>query len=535
MRPPVRALALALLLPLAALSQGAPEPAPATVAAQEGVPVQLEGRELFAVRAPLGPFSAEQRAETSAQQLSALVRDPFFRPEAVESVESELGTSARYRGEVLFTVCEADAVAEGVTREQLFASRLSIALEALRQARGRHSLWSTTKDVLLTLLGLALLAAAGWGIWRLLLWVQGWFLRRFSARMEALGLRTYVKVLPGLFFLLRWAAALGLLLLALPLVFRLFPGTQGVATLLGRYVFTPLAVMGRAALSFIPDLVVLLLIAAATHAVLLVLHTLFAQAQEGKRTLPGVPTHWAKPIFNLTRLALIALAVVVAYPYIPGSGSPAFKGLTLFLGALVTFGASSAVSTFLYGLLLIGTSPFKVGDRVRAAGVEGDVLEMTLFITRIRTIKNELVTVPNSAVLSGPVHNFSALAAGPGLILHTEVTIGYDAPWRDVHAQLLEAARRTEGLLADPPPFVLQTALNDFYVTYQLNATTRQPARMAQLYADLHRNIQDTFGEAGMEIMSPHFSALRDGNAIALPPAARPEGYQPPRFRLDRE
>jgi small-conductance mechanosensitive channel len=178
--------------------------------------------------------------------------------------------------------------------------------------------------------------------------------------------------------------------------------------------------------------------------------------------------------------------------------------------------------------------PFKIGDRVRIADTTGDVVERTLLVTRIRTIKNVDITVPNAMVLSSHIVNFSSSAQDRGVILHTGVTIGYDAPWRKVHELLIAAAADTEGVLDNPKPFVFQTALDDFYVHYEINAYTEKPNEMARIYSDLHQNIQDKFYEAGVEIMSPHYGALRDGNRVAIPDEHLPKGYHPPAFRVMR-
>jgi small-conductance mechanosensitive channel len=173
-----------------------------------------------------------------------------------------------------------------------------------------------------------------------------------------------------------------------------------------------------------------------------------------------------------------------------------------------------------------------VGDRVCIGDTTGDITKKTLLVTQLRTPKNVLVSVPNSVVLSAQITNYSGMAAGEGLILHTSVTIGYDAPWRTVHELLVVAALRTESILADPAPFVLQRSLDDFFVTYEINAYTREANRMLEIYARLHANIQDAFNEAGVEIMSPHYRSVRDGNTIAIPAASRPPSYEAPAFRV---
>jgi small-conductance mechanosensitive channel len=175
---------------------------------------------------------------------------------------------------------------------------------------------------------------------------------------------------------------------------------------------------------------------------------------------------------------------------------------------------------------------FQVGDFVRIGNDVGEVIEKTLLVTRMCTQKNEVITIPNGTVLGGVVVNYSAEARKRGVIFHTLVTIGYSAPWRQVHQLLLSAALSTEGVLQDPPPFVLQTALNDFYVSYELNAYTVKPRDMQNIYSILHQNIQDTFNEAGVEINSPHYASLRDGNETTIPHSYVPKEYKHPVFEV---
>ena len=248
--------------------------------------------------------------------------------------------------------------------------------------------------------------------------------------------------------------------------------------------------------------------------------------------LPGFYQDWAMPTYKIARFLVIAFALVMAFPYLPGSDSPAFKGVSIFLGVLFSLGSSSAVANVVAGVILNYTRAFSIGDRVRIGDVEGDITYKTLLVTHIRTIKNVEITLPNSTVLSGAILNFSTAAKDSALILHTSVTIGYDAPWRRIHELLISAASATQHILKDPQPFVLQTALNDFYVSYQINAYTDHPSKMALIYSDLHQNIQDKFNEGGVEIMSPHYSQLRDGNTVTIPETYRPTDYTAPGMRI---
>ena len=184
------------------------------------------------------------------------------------------------------------------------------------------------------------------------------------------------------------------------------------------------------------------------------------------------------------------------------------------------------------GIVITYMRPFIIGDRVKIADTIGDITEKTLLVTRIRTIKNVDITIPNAMVLGSHIINYSTSAKNKGLILHTTVTIGYDAPWRKVHELLKAAAAATENVLTEPAPFILQTALDDFYVHYELNAYTDKPNIMANIYSNLHQNIQDKFNEGGVEIMSSHYSTIRDGNQVTIPKDYLPKEYKVPAFRL---
>jgi small-conductance mechanosensitive channel len=318
----------------------------------------------------------------------------------------------------------------------------------------------------------------------------------------------------------------------LTFAFGRFPWTRPAASRLRDYAVTPIRAAVTAMVDYLPNLFFLAVITAVFYLAIRLVNAIAGQIRDGYIVLAGFPAEWADPTRKIVRVLLVALGVVVAFPYLPASDSPAFAGVSVFLGLLVSLGSSSALSNIVAGLVLTYTRAYRVGDRVQVGGAFGDIVETTLLVTRVRTIKNEEITIPNGIVLSNAVTNYSRDAKTLGLILHTSVTIGYDAPWRTVHSLLIEAALATPGVLRDPTPFVWQTALNDFYVTYEINAYTDRPHDAPAMYADLHARIQDTFYAAGVEIMSPHYASLRDGNTVAIPEAMRPAGYEAPGFRV---
>jgi small-conductance mechanosensitive channel len=283
----------------------------------------------------------------------------------------------------------------------------------------------------------------------------------------------------------------------------------------------------------LPNLLVIAVIAVITTYVIRLIRFVFTQIRKGELKIPGFYPDWAEPTDKLIRVLILVLALIVAFPYLPGAQSPAFRGISIFVGVLLSLGSSSAVASAIAGIVLTYMRSFLEGDWVQIGDTQGEVVERTLLVTRLLTPKAEVITIPNSTVMSGAVKNYSTEARKSGVIFYTTVSIGFDAPWKIVHELLINAAIATEHVLQEPSPFVLQRSLDDFYVTYELNAYTDTPREVLNIYSDLHRNIQDKFNEAGVEICSPHFSALRDGNAIAIPEQYVKPDYKSPGFRLN--
>jgi small-conductance mechanosensitive channel len=263
--------------------------------------------------------------------------------------------------------------------------------------------------------------------------------------------------------------------------------------------------MGWGIVNAIPDLLFLVILFLITRAGLKLIHLFFAAVGRGEVALSGFEREWADPTYKLLRVAVVALALVVAYPYIPGSGSDAFKGISIFIGIVFSLGSSSAIANMIAGYTMTYRRAFRLGDRVKIGDTTGDVTEMRLQVTHLTTVKNEEVIIPNSSILNNEVVNYSSLARRLGLILHTRVGIGYETPWRQVEAMLLIAADRTPGFLKEPPPFVRQLSLGDFAVTYEINGYCDNAQAMGQIYTALHRNVLDVFNEHGVQIMTPAY------------------------------
>lgn len=275
-------------------------------------------------------------------------------------------------------------------------------------------------------------------------------------------------------------------------------------------------------IDYIPSLMVIVVVLLVVRFILRVLNIVFRGIGNGRITIPGFYSEWSGTSFNLLRMMIYALTLIIIFPYLPGSDSPAFQGLSLFLGLLLSLGSTTAVANVVAGIVLTYTRAFSQGDRVSISNTVGVVVERGMFVTRLINAKNEIISIPNALTLTSHIINYSDQATDAGLILYTSVTIGYDVPWPKVHELLIAAALKTENVEATPEPFVLQKSLDDYSVNYQLNATTRDAIGMPRTHSSMNANILDAFNEAGLEIMSPMFMATRDGTELTLPPAENP-------------
>jgi small-conductance mechanosensitive channel len=305
--------------------------------------------------------------------------------------------------------------------------------------------------------------------------------------------------------LIRFVILLAILYVYSQLMLSFFPWTQGLAGRVLELVLVPVRTLAAAVWEQVPKLFFIAVVAVITRYILKLLRAFFGTIESGTITFQNFYKDWAQPTYKIVRLLVIAFAVMVAYPYIPGSSSEAFKGISIFLGILFSLGSTSLVGNVAAGTMMTYMRAFKAGDRVKIGEHVGDVVQTRMQVTHLLTVKNEEIVIPNSVVINSQILNFSSQARDRGLILHTSVTTGYDAPWRQVHALLSMAAERTRGLLSEPPPFVLQKSLDDFYVNYELNVYTDTPHEMPRLYSELHQNIQDAFNEYGVQIMSPNY------------------------------
>jgi small-conductance mechanosensitive channel len=475
-------------------------------------PVTLDSVELFRVRG-VSSLPAAERAQRIRERLAAVAADRTIPVESIRVVEGE-GLSRIQAGNTLIAaVVEPDASMEQVGRAELAIAhvyRLQQAITAYRVARSGPALRASA--VRSTIATLALVVAVGAFIW---LWrgLNQLLARRFGARIHAVGIQSFEvmraerirEAFRGALSAIRTVVVLAMVLVYLGYVLAQFPWTRGVSVSMAGFALAPLEVIGRGIVEHIPGLVFLAVLFVLVRLALRLIRLFFDAIERRDVSLANFDPEWAQPTYKIFRILVVAFSLVVAYPYIPGSGSAAFQGVSLFLGLVFSLGSSTAISNIIAGYMLIYRRAFKVGDRIKVGDSIGDVIDTRLQVTHLRSIKNEEIIIPNSEIMSGEVVNYSSLSRERGVILHTEVGIGYATPWRQVEAMLIQAANRTEGLGTDPRPFVIEKTLGDFAVVYELNVHCTNVQAMGPLYGALHRNVLDVFNEYGVQIMTPAY------------------------------
>jgi len=489
---------------------------------------------LFKVYNRVGALSAPERAQHIADMIR-LVYEKESKKDTVGIVAFDNAYDIVAGDQVIMVVTENDALWYDTNGESLSRKVASIIANDIDTARREYSMMRQLKKAALVLLAILATWLIIWLTRKFFIWLarrltrteNEWLRDRKYKNYTILSKRQQVKFLHSVLTIIRILLVILILYISLPIIFSIFPFTRGWAEILFGFIWSPVKNMAMAIWNYLPNIFYIAVILFVMYHVNRGVKYIFKELQYEKIHLPGFYPDWSMPTYSIIRVLLMAFTLVLIFPKLPGSDSEIFKGVSVFIGILFSLGSSSAIANMIAGLVITYMRPFKVGDRVQIAGITGDVLEKTLLVTRLKTTKNEEITIPNSSILSNSTTNYSTLATSEGLIVHTAVTIGYDIPWRQMHEALQEAASRCAMLEKKPAPFVLQTSLDDFYVSYQLNAYTKMANRQAGIYSELHQHIQDVCAERNIEIMSPHYRANRDGTAITIPRAS-PSGDTPP-------
>lgn len=498
---------------------------------------------LFTVYSNLGSFSAKERASAVSVRLKKIARIRNFAADSLKQTAEYNNLNLVYADIIVMSISEDDALWASDNKESIAINYQKIIAAAVIQYQNETNIVTLLKEFGLALLVLIVTFFIIKYILKLFRWTAVKIYAQKNIHINGIKIRNYmlfdasreVSALITLNKILKWLVVLSTVYIALPILFGIFPWTKNMAQTLFGFVLNPLKDIGLSLWVFLPNLITIVVIVIVFRYVLKGLYFLKSEIQEENLKLPGFYSDWASPTYQIIKVLVFAFMIIVIFPYLPGSDSPVFQGVSVFLGFLFTFGSAGSLSNVIAGLVLTYMRLFKIGDRVMIGGISGDVIEKNMLVTRVRTTKNEIISIPNSTVMNSHTINYSSDATEKGLIMHSTVTIGYDVPWRDMHQVLIAAALQTPLILKEPAPFVLQTSLDDFYVSYQINAYTRESNKQAMIYSELHQNIQDLCNKAGIEIMSPHYRAARDGNQSTIPADQLPKDYQIPSFRFKKE
>ncbi|MBZ4034605.1 mechanosensitive ion channel family protein [Flavobacterium sp. 17A] len=491
----------------------------------QGYPVTPFKDTLFLVYNNVGSFSAKERANYISNKIKKLYEESFFEKDSISLIPSDVSLDIVYKNDfVIMSVLEADAKAENQSISYIAKRNLALIKKAITDQNENYS--QLPKRIgytaLLILIITLVLVLAG----KLFNLLKKYIIKNKTKYFKGFSYNTIKILSPAkqqfvflrFFGFIKMVTLVFIVYLSLPVLFSIFPATKEYTTTLIQWILTPAKSVVMGLVDFLPSLITIIVIVVIFKYSLKVIKFFFYEIKSENIKIDGFYSDWALPTFNIVRLLMYAFMLVIIFPYLPGSDSSIFKGVSVFVGVLFSLGSSNAIANMVAGLVITYMRPFKIGDYIKIGDVSGEVIEKTALVTRIRTPKFEDITIPNATVLSSTSTNYSANTqhSTNGLLVHTTVSIGYDVPWADIHKALIEAALKTEMTEKEPQPFVLQTSLDDFYVSYQINVYTKHPTKQPRIYSSLHQNIQDSFNAAGIEIMSPHYSALRDGNATTV-------------------
>ena len=510
----------------------------------DGSPVVIDGETVWLVRDGIAGFSAEDRAKAITSRLERIAQDNSINLKKL-TIRIDSGTNLTYLSldnEVILTVTPQDAKASRTSEEKVAKQakeKITTVLQQYRKLRKPAQLLRGVIYAVLSTFALLIVLSFFTKVNRAIFPpAKNWIKSRIPGirikQIEFISSSNMVAVIIHIFELIRLFILLIISYIYIHFVLSSFPWTMSFSQRILNYILQTLNLGLNEMAKYLPNVLTIAIIIGSTRYIIQLIKPFFKSLETGSLVIDGFYTDWAKPTYSLLSTLIIALAAVVAFPYIPGFDSPSFQGISVFIGVLFSLGSTSAISNVVGGIILIYTRAFQVGDRVQVGDIIGIIIEKNFLATRLNTITNQVITIPNSSLLNSNVINFSVSLRelNEPLIIQTTITLGYDLPWRKVHAILIEAALSTKHILKERTPFVIQTSLDDFYVSYQLNAYINEPNLIVTISSELHQNIQDKCNEVGIEIMSPHYSSIRDGNQTTIPENYLPDDYTSPGFRI---
>ncbi|WP_253276940.1 mechanosensitive ion channel family protein [Ruegeria sp. 6PALISEP08] len=477
-------------------------------------PVIVDGDELFVVRGS-SALPATDRATKIEERIAQVADKSESKTVDIQISRAEFGQLVRVDGHMVTITTQADADHEQMDIEVLAGLQADAIENAILKYREARSNEGRVDSALAAVAWTAIFALVSYFFFakrkKFLGYVRNNLEKRAESVEEAtksiLRSRAIASIIVYSIHALMWVLFLFFFYYYLSLVLLSFAETQAIAQVLLKYVSEPLINVVLAVVGYIPNLIMLVIIATLCRFAIRGLDLFFENLENGAFEIKDFEAHWIAPTNMLFRALVIVIALVFAYPYIPGSGSRAFQGLTILAGIMVSLGSNTVVSNMMAGLFVIYRRSTNVGDRIMVGDKIGDVTEIKLMETLIKSIKNEMISIPNAQLLNSEVVNYSRKVDGRGLVVHTTVGIGYEEPPKKITAMLIEAAHRTQGLRKSPEPFVLWTQLADYAINYEINAYTSRGSSLPKILSDLHQNIVEVFNENGTQIMTPSYMA----------------------------
>ena len=498
------------------------------VALVNAVPVAPFHQTICHIYARSGPFSPQERAENLEYKIRQLSEELTFTSEELKVVPTGTSFDIVYGDMVVMSIADADAVAMNISLEEVAEYYRGNIADAIEQYRK-----NTELPTILTKVGLVVLILAAFffivryvnklfrAIRHKVISLKGTIIRGVRIKSyDVLDEKRCIIVVLFVVRIVKYLLLLTIFYISITLLFSVFPETRGLANKLLDYVLTPFSNIVFSVIDYIPKAIAIIVIVTIFRYLIKGVRYFAGEIEKGSLVISGFYPDWALPTYNIVRTLLFAFMFVVIYDYLPNSESTIFKGVSVFIGVIVSLGSTSLIGNLMSGLVLTYMRPFRVGDFVKIGDIRGTVREKTPFAVRITTAKNEEITIPNANIMSSHAINYSYSAHDAAvetrLILHVASTFGYDTPWRQVHELLLDAAAKTKYVLAEPKPFVLQNALDNFFVEYHINVYIEEEKRMLGIRSELFANIQDAFKEAGLDMVCPTFQNIVGENQIAV-------------------
>ena len=484
----------------------------------KGAPLVVDGDTLLYLFSRKGGLTAEARVAAAAEKIDALGRKLTFRSDSICVFEGEFTSDIMAGSEVLLSITDMD----GLNLAREYASLIEAKVHSMQQDYGlRQRLFDLLMacGLVVALIVCLLLTVRLFARFRRRFMV--WSLRRLHPIVlkdyEFLDVRRQGIIAMSVYRGLLWFFMLLQFVVAIPLLFSIFPETETLTITLLGYVWNPFRDIVLSVVGYIPKLFQIIVIWTCFHYLLRLLRYFTREIESERLKIDGFYADWAQPTYLILRVLLYSLMLVMIWPLLPSSNSQIFQGVSVFIGLVLSLGSTSIVGNVIAGLVMTYMRPFRLGDYIQVGDTVGEVIEKSVLVTRIRTRKNEVVTIQNSSLMGSQTSNFSLSARNYGIIVHTKVTIGYDVPWQKIKEIMETAALATPGIKNKPRPFMQITALNDFYVEYEINAYTTDAEHLPVVYSELHANILRRFFEEGVEIMSPHIFAHRQDLGVQMP------------------